>query len=519
MIPDTLYIDPRRRFAIGYFSEYPIDMSLSVDTSDWKGIEGVPILRSVFTLDDLQEKIAILDEDLDDVAVERLKFFMARLLRSGMRIERHDFRFVSRDRVPQWRDDAECGRLHFTYLLKNEGAVVDSEVPTLWYYDQLYACSIDPRMKFEGNGAPVISSASMMLKLATPVGKIYPYFREDSPDDAGMIFTHTTFRRTKHRPTVRLSGLAHVNGFTVYPPVFDSIEHARWGNGHFVAFLNGSSGIVTPTGGFSDIFLRHLPPMPVVDMEKYVRDLDGWISSREMKVYYRDTDKAVPSDADGLLLYQPGAFVRAGFFVDATASLGCPISGVRTRFMIFSNRGVKLHDVPGIADQNPSLLIWDLTIFDYNAIFYVVDEFFYKGVRLIVLLHVPASLPGVSHDNMTRNELERLDRNHENIWPDGSRAQRAGQLSVAAREAFKEAVDGGEQKPLSMNAEWRARTNELVGIVGDRLVTLKPFHETRSETVEIVRDILDAEGGLDDILPEFGLMSRPSPLYRGIDGQ
>ena len=114
MIPDTLYIDPRRRFAIGYFSEYPIDMSLSVDTSDWKGIEGVPILRSVFTLDDLQEKIAILDEDLDDVAVERLKFFMARLLRSGMRIERHDFRFVSRDRVPQWRDDAECGRLHFT---------------------------------------------------------------------------------------------------------------------------------------------------------------------------------------------------------------------------------------------------------------------------------------------------------------------------------------------------------------------------------------------------------------------
>ena len=53
--------------------------------------------------------------------------------------------------------------------------------------------------------------------------------------------------------------------------------------------------------------------MPVVDMEKYVRDLDGWISSREMKVYYRDTDKAVPSDADGLLLYQPGAFVRAGF--------------------------------------------------------------------------------------------------------------------------------------------------------------------------------------------------------------
>ncbi len=518
MTPDTLYIDPRRRFAIGYFSELPPEMTLSVDASDWEDTEGIPILRAVYTLDDFHEKISVLDEDLDDVSVERMKFFMARLMRPGLHLERRDLRFAGRDRVQAWRDDVEHGRLHFTYYLSDEKAMVNVEIPMLWYYDQLYACTIDPRMNFQGDGALVVNNASMMLKLATPVGRVYPYFREDSPDETGMIFTHTTFRRTEYRPTIRLSGLSHVNGFTLFPPVFDSIGHASWGQGHFVVYLNGTSGVVTPIGGLSDIFLRHLPSMPVVDLDKYLQDLAKWFTGREMKVYYRDTDRAVPTDSEGTLLYQPGSFVRAGVFVDATAALGRPASGVRTRYMIISNRGVKLHDVPGIADQNPSLLIWDLTIFDYNAIFYVVDEFFYKGVRLIVLLQVPPSLPGVANDNMTRDALDSLDRNYPEIWPEGSRARRASLLSVAAQDAFKEEMDHGELNPLSMNAEWRGRTRDLIGIGGDnRLLSLKPFVETRSETVEIVRDIIDAEGGLEDVEPSYGLVARPSPLYRGIE--
>lgn len=515
MTPDTLYIDPRRRFAVGYYADDAAIAGFSADTSDWDGIEGIAVLRAVTSLDDLQEKIAILDEDLDDVAVERMKFFMARLLRPGMHLERRDLRFAGRDRVPAWRDDVENGRLHFTYYLKADRAMVDTEIPILWYYDQLYACTIDPRMTLYGDGAHMVNGTTMLMKLATPIGKVYPYFRESKADETGMMFTRTTFRRTASHPTVRLSGLAHEGGFTLFPPIFDSIEHARWGNSHFVAFLNGTSGVVTPTGGFSDIFLRHLPPMPVVDMDKYNSDLDAWLTGREMRVYYRDSALAVPTDSDGDLLYQQGTFLRAGFFVDATTSLGRPAPGVRTRFMIISNRGVKLHDVPGIADQNPSLLIWDLTIFDYNAIFYVVDEYFYKGVRLIVLLHVPASLPGIANDNMTHDALGQLDRNYTGMWPEGSRAARVGELSVAAEEAFRAAMDTEEVKPLSMNADWRKRTEQLVGIAGERLISLTPYTETQNDTVEIVRDILDAEGGLDDVTPSFGLSSRPSPLYRG----
>lgn len=516
MKPDTLYIDPQRRFAVGYFSGNMTGIDFSVDTADWGDIDGIPTLRAVFSLDDMQEKIAILEEDLDDIAVERMKFFMSRLLRPGMHLERRDFRFSGRDRMPQWRDDVENGRLHFTYFMSSDRTMTDAEVPVLWYYDQLYACTIDPRMKFYGNGAHVVDRVSMMMKLATPSGKVYPYFRIEKPDENGMMITHCTFRRTAVRPTVRLSGLAHEQGLTLFPPIFDTIKRSSWGNSHFIASFNGTSGVATATGGFSDIFLRHLPPLPVVNMDKYNRDLDTWFGGREMHVYYRDTEAAVPTDGDGELLYQPGRFLRSGFFVDATTSLGCPAPGVRTRYMIVSNRGVKLHDVPGIADQNPSLLIWDLTIFDYNAVFYVVGESFYKGVRLIVLLHVPASLPGVACDNMTRDALDRFDRNYRDLWPEGSRARRVGELSVAAQEAFMESMDREEVKPLSMNADWRERTKQLIGIAGDRLVGLDPYEaETGNETVEIVRGILDAEGGLDDVLPDFELASRPSPLYRG----
>lgn len=478
MTPDTLYIDPRRRFAVGYYADDAAIAGFSADTSDWDGIEGIAVLRAVTSLDDLQEKIAILDEDLDDVAIERMKFFMARLLRPGMHLERRDLRFAGRDRVPAWRDDVENGRLHFTYYLKADRTMVDTEIPILWYYDQLYACTIDPRMTIYGDGAHLVSGTTMLMKLATPVGKVYPYFRESKADETGMMFTRTTFRRTASHPTVRLSGLAHEDGFTLFPPIFDSIERARWGNSHFVAFLNGTSGVVTPTGGFSDIFLRHLPPMPVVDMDKYNSDLDAWLTGREIHVYYRDSALAVPTDSDGDLLYQQGTFLRAGFFVDATTSLGRPAPGVRTRFMIISNRGVKLHDVPGIADQNPSL-------------------------------------PGIANDNMTRDALGQLDRNYTGMWPEGSRAGRVGELSVATEEAFRAAMDTEEVKPLSMNADWRKRTEQLVGISGERLISLTPYTETQNDTVEIVRDILDAEGGLDDVTPSFGLSSRPSPLYRG----
>ena len=143
MTPDTLYIDPRRRFAIGYFSELPPEMTLCVDASDWEDTDGIPILRAVYTLDDFHEKISMLDEDLDDVSVERMKFFMARLMRPGLHLERRDLRFAGRDRVPAWRDDVEHGRLHFTYYLSDEKAMVNVEIPMLWYYDQLYACTID----------------------------------------------------------------------------------------------------------------------------------------------------------------------------------------------------------------------------------------------------------------------------------------------------------------------------------------------------------------------------------------
>ena len=513
MTPDTLYIDPQRRFAIGYYSEIAFT-GFYVDSSDWEGIEEIPILRAVFSLDDLQEKIAILDENLDDVCIERMKFFMARMIRPNMHLERKDLRFARRDHLPEWRDDAEHGRLHFTYYINNDRILVDAEVPMLWYYDQLYACSIDMRMAFNDEWAQVVNSVTMSLRLSTPVTNVFPYYREDEPDESGMFLTHTTFRRTNYRPTTRLSGLANERGFTLFPPIFDSIERAKLGNGHFIAYINGSSGVVTPYGGFSDIFLRHLPPMPVVDMDKYWSKLDKWFKERKMSVYFRDTDKTIPTDLDGNLLYQPGQFVRAGFFVDATTSLDCPASGVRTRYTIISNRGVKLHDVPGVADQNPSLLIWDLTIFDYNAIFYVVDEYFYKGVRLIVLLHVPASLPEVAHDNMTRDALITLDRNYEDIWQEDSRARRMSKLSIAAQEAFKEAMDRGEIKPLSINGDWKKRTNELIGINNEQLISLSPISGTYNDTVEIVRDILDAEGGLDDIYPDYELSPRPSMLYR-----
>lgn len=493
MKPDTLYVDRRRRFAIGYFADSPLSLTEPVDASDWDDTSDIPILRAVYTLEDFNEKIQILEEGLDDVAIERMKFFVARVMLDKIS-SAGDMRFTGRVRCAEWLDEMVHGIVTLSYSGRVSRKVTTVDVPMGLYYEELYACTVDPRMNFGEGGALVVNAALMTLRLMTPRGKVFPYYREESIDGRGIMITRATFRRTPEHPTLRLWGLAHADGYTLFPPIFDYAEERGRDSGRYYVSGAGVDGMVSPFGGLHDLYQRIFPEVPVVDLEKYKEDLKKWLDECEMHVYYRDTELDAVNGGGGPL-YEKGGFIRAGFFVDATSSVGRAAEGVRTRFVIVSNRGVKLHDVPGIGDQNPSLLMWDLTVFDFNAIFYVLDEYVVDGVRIVMLLHVPASLVGVAEDNDMKETLAGLDE---------------------TRNCFKDSINCLEVSPLSMNVEWKSRTRALIGVnEGRELFSVAPVETPDDETVEIVRGIIETEGGLDDVRPEYKMETRSNQLYRG----
>lgn len=145
----TLYHDMEHKFML-FFS------LRKEDENKYNGIE-IPFpmgkssknytFRSVFGMDELREKIGILESGLNDIAVERMKFFLKLNNTEGLfkddslfflGVDMNSEKFISYG----W----ERGAIKFLRLRKGKEPDI-LPFPMEKYYDYLLAVNIDPRMK------------------------------------------------------------------------------------------------------------------------------------------------------------------------------------------------------------------------------------------------------------------------------------------------------------------------------------------------------------------------------------
>lgn len=145
----TLYHDMEHKFML-FFSPCDEDenkyQEIEVLIPSGMGFKDY-IFRSVFGMNELREKISILEAGLNDIAVERMKFFLKLDNTDGLYQEDALF-FLGVDTDPDRIKSSGWERGAIKFLRLREGK--EPEIlpfPMEKYYDYLLAVIMDPRMK------------------------------------------------------------------------------------------------------------------------------------------------------------------------------------------------------------------------------------------------------------------------------------------------------------------------------------------------------------------------------------
>lgn len=145
----TLYHDMEHKFMLFFspwkegedkYQEIEVPLPSGIGFKDY-------IFRSVFGMNELREKIRILEAGLNDVAVERMRFFLKLDNTDGLYQDDTLF-FLGVDTDPEKIKSSGWERGAIKFLRLREGK--EPEVlpfPMEKYYDYLLAVNMDPRMK------------------------------------------------------------------------------------------------------------------------------------------------------------------------------------------------------------------------------------------------------------------------------------------------------------------------------------------------------------------------------------
>lgn len=145
----TLYHDMKHKFMLFFspweddenrYNELKISVPSRLEMGDYT-------FRSVFGMNELREKISILESGLNDIAIERMKFFLKLDDKNGLSSNDALF-FLGVDTDPEKIKSSGWERGAIAFLRLREGK--EPEVhpyPMELYYDYLLAVDIDPRMK------------------------------------------------------------------------------------------------------------------------------------------------------------------------------------------------------------------------------------------------------------------------------------------------------------------------------------------------------------------------------------
>lgn len=145
---NTMYVDKEHKFLLYYhpwINKYE-DIDSEIEMAYKKQYPGFTY-RSIYQRFSLQEKIRIFKAGLNDIAIERIKFFLK--LDPSYKVNPTDkifFKKVDSKPIKYESEIWERGYIKFLIIEKNNKDTFEIDIPMEMYYDYLLAVNIDPRM-------------------------------------------------------------------------------------------------------------------------------------------------------------------------------------------------------------------------------------------------------------------------------------------------------------------------------------------------------------------------------------
>lgn len=135
------YHDAKHRFLLSFdFARPEVEEPLPASILQAAGYT----IRRVYGLRELCEKIRILENGLNDVPLERMKYTIAHFLRPGIAARGAHLEF--QEMLPP-ADDHPFGKLRLAFDDADEGTTYTMDPSMELYHAQVLACDTDPRMK------------------------------------------------------------------------------------------------------------------------------------------------------------------------------------------------------------------------------------------------------------------------------------------------------------------------------------------------------------------------------------
>ena len=158
----TLYHDMTHKFMLFFQHEEPKEGKYEpMEVPKAFGLEDGYTIRLVCGVDNLKEKIVILEHGLNDVAVERMKYMQSHIIHPEIAEKGYHLFFggINRDD----KELSEHGSIIFFFRTEDD-KTMSNALPMDVYYEHCLACDLDPRMKVESCQCVDEGWMSMQLK-------------------------------------------------------------------------------------------------------------------------------------------------------------------------------------------------------------------------------------------------------------------------------------------------------------------------------------------------------------------
>ncbi len=140
-----LYHDVEHQFMLffDFYKPNDYDYEPMELPADGQGLKEYYTLRGVFGLDRLKEKILILENGLNDVAIERMKYMISHIVAPELAKEGCELYF---DHIEAPTDKFPFGIIFFVYDDEESDTLMQMHFAMDNYFEQCMACKLDPRL-------------------------------------------------------------------------------------------------------------------------------------------------------------------------------------------------------------------------------------------------------------------------------------------------------------------------------------------------------------------------------------
>ena len=157
----TLYHDMTHKFMLFFDYEKSEDFDYSpLQMPEGLGMEGYTF-RVVFGLSHLKEKIVILEQGLDDLVIEHMKYMTSHVIMPEIAEKGYRLLF---NRTEEATEEFPFGTIYFSYIDPEQEKIFTIRFAMDNYHEHRLACEIDPRMHIENGMCIDEEWMSMQMK-------------------------------------------------------------------------------------------------------------------------------------------------------------------------------------------------------------------------------------------------------------------------------------------------------------------------------------------------------------------